>query len=106
MGNGETINSKMFRYPDPRGRLNFSKVTLNPNTAWQRLEIIRRGDSCSVLLNDKLVAATTNIRITRDGELPKVPGNTEIGLTASGGPASYRNIEIREIRSLPPELAP
>ncbi len=106
VGNGQTIDSKLHPYPDPLGRLTFTNATLNPNTPWQRLEIIRLGDSCAVLLNGKLVAAATNIRITRPGEPPKIPGTSEIGLTSYGGTASYRNIEIREITSLPPEIAP
>ncbi len=101
VGNGQTLNSKQYPYPDPRGYLLFTNVTLNPNSPWQRLEIIRLGDSCAVLLNGKLTAATTNLRIARAGEPPKAPGPTEIGLTAYGGTASYRNIEIREITSLP-----
>ncbi len=106
VGSGQTIDSKLHPYPDPLGRLTFTNATPNPNTPWQRLEILRLGDSCAVLLNGLLVAAATNIGINRPGEPPKPPGQTELGLTAYGGPASYRNIEIREITSLPREIAP
>lgn len=103
-GSGQTIDSQQRPPPDPLGRLTFTNATPNPNTPWQRLEILRLGDSCAVLLNGQLVAAATNIRITRPGEPAKIPALTELGLTAYGGPASYRNIEIREITTLPPEL--
>ena len=51
-----------------------------------------------------LAGAVSDMRIHRESK-EEVPGDgAAINFTAYGGPAHFRNIEIREINAIPPEV--
>ena len=84
-------------------RVDFKNITLNSSSPWQRIEIVRLDDSCLYLVNGKLACALTGIRVTRDGQ-EKPLGSHAVEFWTDSGPAQFRNIEIREITALPPEI--
>jgi serine/threonine protein kinase/formylglycine-generating enzyme required for sulfatase activity len=82
-----------------------ANVALDPTTNWQRLDVLRLGDSFVIRMNGKWLGAFTNVRWLRDGKEELVPPRAPLTFWAFGGPGHFRNVEVREITSLPPEIA-
>ncbi len=79
-------------------------VSLNPTTPWQQFEVSRLGDSFVFRINGKPAGAFTNVRWLRDGNEEIPAQRAPIVFWAFGGPGQFRNVEIREINALPPEI--
>lgn len=80
------------------------KVTLDPRSPWQRLEVLRLGDSFIIRVNGVTANVSTGVRLVQSDKEVTPPPRGQIWFWAFGGPASFRNVEIRPIVSLPPEL--
>ena len=80
--------------------LGFKVNTAGP---WVRMEIIRQGDSLVYLVNGNVVGALTNLRDTRIGK-EELFGPLNVKFQAGDGPLFLRNVEVRDISALPPEL--
>src|SRR5262249_35199767 len=71
---------------------------------WNRLELVCFEGNCVHIVNDKTVMALRHARY-REGDkwLPMKEGRLQIQSEAAE--VFYRNIEISQIRRMPPELA-
>ncbi len=79
-------------------------VPLDPATPWQRIEVLRQGDSFIVLMNGKLAGMFTGVRLLREGKEELPAERLAMSFWAFGGPGQFRNVELREINALPPEV--
>lgn len=98
VGNGDAVGAR-----DKDTLVSFPKVARDAGTPWQRVEAIRRGDAFVFRVNGKRTGAIANVRDIRRGD-ENVPVREGIVFLGYGGPAQFRNIEIREINALPPEM--
>ena len=73
------------------------------STRWQRLELIRLGDRCLCLLNDRFVGAATDVRSVSDGK-EKPFTKTPVAFVGYNGVTLLRNLEIHEIEALPADV--
>jgi hypothetical protein len=89
--------------PGPQSSVTFSPVGTNPNTPWQRVEVVRLGDAFVYLVNGRIAGAVMQVRHFDNGE-ENVPGPSRIIFWTIASPAEFRNIELREITTLPPEV--
>jgi formylglycine-generating enzyme required for sulfatase activity len=84
--------------------LDFTKFNLNTKSTWQRIEVVRLGDSMLFLVNGQVAGAVTNLRDAREPEAKAVDYSPIAIWSDLNGSAQFRKIEIREITTLPPGL--
>ena len=84
-----------------------SEGILATDPVWHRVEVIRLDDSFLCLLNGKIAGMVTNVRGIRKGEEKSLGHSPFVFGTLrrnANGPAKFRNIEVRVINAVPPEI--
>ena len=82
--------------------IRFSNFPVLPS-GWQRVEILRLDDRFIYVINSKVVGAVANVRFLNNNQ-PELPEQSPLELYSLSNQALFRNIEIREINALPPEI--
>jgi|GEM_PF-2934451 len=84
--------------------IDFTHFKFNTVSPWQRIEMVRLGDALLFLMNGQIVGAVTSLRDAR-GTAERPLDYSPVSFWSDGeGTAKFRNIEIRQINALPPEL--
>jgi len=98
------ISTGALKLEKPTGKFPRFLADLKPAGAWNRLDLVRVGNSLALFVNGRFVVALMDMRWTIDGKETEFTGPITSGTLGSYGEVLLRRIEVRDISAFRPEL--